>query len=440
MKYLSIFLAATAAFLAAPSVAQEANPAIVETSEQSALELRAEQVIAVLNGETDLQEIFTEGFLTAVPPAQLEALSTQITQQFGQAVSVESVDPPTGTRAAFAIRMERAIARGGIAIDASDGNRISELLFQNFEIISDTPEKIEADLSALPGETSWWFGRLDGERAIMAHRQNDQMAIGSTFKLYVLAALAREVALGKRNWQDVVTLGEPRSFPSGMMQDWPEDAAVTLETLASLMVSVSDNTATDALIDLLGRQAIMQAMIDSGHRGVALNDPFLKTRELFLLKGGPKERMQAYQVGDSDERSQILAQLEDIAVEQAQIQSAFSAGPIAIDVEWFASADDLANLFRFMRETADPRAFEIMAINTSTTPTARANWKYVGYKGGSEPGVLNLTYLLKRELGAHYALVLSWNNPDANLDETALELIAQRILSLPVDVPVPAAP
>ena len=84
-----------------------------------------------------------------------------------------------------------------------------------------------------------------------------------------------------------------------------------------------------------------------------------------------------------------------------------------------------------MRKTSDPEAFEIMAINESLSPSARENWSYVGYKGGSEPGVLNLTWLLTDKAGRDHALVLSWNNPDATLDQTALELIAQRIFSLP---------
>ncbi len=429
MKPLAFALAA--ALLAAPAYAQEAETTSEQVSEQTAIEVRAAQVVEIINGTLDPAEVFTNDFLAAVPPAQLAALSQQLLQQFGPALSVESVDPPEGTRSALAIRMERAIARGGIAIDASDNNRVSELLFQTFESLDDTPAKIEEDLSALPGDVSWWFGPLEGSPPVMASEWGDQMAIGSTFKLYVLAALAREVAEGKRQWDDVVTLGDTRSFPSGMMQDWPADASVTLETLASLMISISDNTATDALIELLGRATVEQAMIDSGHRGVAFNVPFLKTREMFLLKAGTKDRLESYQLGDSTERSRILEDIEQEKVELSQVLATFSGDPVAIDVEWFASADDLAKLFRFMRGTADPQAFEIMAINSSVTPTVRTNWAYVGYKGGSEPGVLNLTWLLTDEAGRDHALVLSWNNERDKLDSTALELIAQRILSLP---------
>lgn len=423
-------IAAPALCLAYPAAAQDSETITARSNEQTALQARAEQVVAVMNGEIAPEDVFTDGFLAAVPPAQLAEISRQLTGQFGAALSVESLDPAGGTRAALAIRMERAIARGGIAIDPTVGDRISELLFQTFDPIDDTAAKIEADLAALPGEVSYYFGPLDGSDPVLARAADRQMALGSTFKLYVLAALASEIADGKRSWDDVVTLNT-RSFPSGMLQDWPENAPVTLHTLASLMISISDNTGTDRLIRLLGRDVVLQVMIDSGHSQPDLNTPFLTTRELFLLKGGDDGLAPAYSAGDAETRLAILGGLESNPASLAQINAAFAGGPLNIDVEWFASAADLLGLFAFMQATADPGAFEIMAINPSMADNARENWAYAGYKGGSEPGVLNLTWLLTDHDGRDHALVLTWNNPQASLDQTALELIAQRMLLLP---------
>ena len=67
------------------------------------------------------------------------------------------------------------------------------------------------------------------------------MAIGSTFKLYVLSALSHAIARGEHRWDEVVTLNQ-RSFPSGQMQDWPRSTPVTLQTLATMMIAISDNT------------------------------------------------------------------------------------------------------------------------------------------------------------------------------------------------------
>lgn len=429
-----VFAAAGLLGFAVPLSAQEVGTPSAETSEteESPLRIRSEQVVALLNGDGDPSELFTEGFLTAVPPAQLAAISQQLTTQFGKALSVEGLYPINTTRAGLHVRLERAIAKGGIAIDTNDGNRISELLFQEFEPVDDSPEKIEADLRALPGEVSALYAPVSGLPPVISVNPDKQMAIGSTFKLYVLAALAQDIRIGKYAWEDVVKL-DTKSFPSGAMQDWPEGAPVTLHTLASMMISISDNTATDQLIKLLGKDRLATLLDHSGHSDVSLNEPFLTTRELFLLKGGDKDRLAAYSAADRDARAQILAGLEDNPASSGEIQRAFSSGPIAIDIEWFSSARDLEDLFLYMASYADDTVYDILAINPSVPPPMRERWDYIGFKGGSEPGVLNLTWLLVDKDGDGHVLTLSWSNPDANVEQTQLELIAQRILSLPRD-------
>lgn len=429
MKRSALFIAASIlAALPAPIFAQSEAPNIERSSDETALEMRADDVIALLNSKADAETIFSASFLAQVSPEQFAAISRQLTDQFGAALAVESLGDPAGPRSAIAIRMERALAKGFIGVGPE--GKINELLFQNFEPLDDSAAKIEADLASLPGELSWWFAPLDGAAPVISNDPEKQMALGSTFKLYVLATLAREVAEGKREWADIVTLPETRSFPSGMMQDWPADAPVSLMTLASMMISISDNTATDALIDVLGRPAIEATLAASGHADPSRNVPFLKTRELFLLKAGPDERLSAYREGDADERLSVLQAVDRPELAPGDVQAAFAGDPLALDVEWFASAADLAGLFRYMRANADGRAFDIMAINSGLGPNAREEWEYIGYKGGSEPGVLNLSWLLTDEAGRDHVLVLSWNDPESPVDQNALTLVAQRILAL----------
>ncbi|TGD44549.1 hypothetical protein EEB11_02875 [Pseudotabrizicola sediminis] len=78
---------------------------------------------------------------------------------------------------------------------------------------------------------------------------------------------------GQRDWADVVRLDSHNtSLPSGLMQDWPVGSSVTLHTATLLMIAESDNTATDLLIDLLGRDRIAARL------GLATQD-LLTTRE-----------------------------------------------------------------------------------------------------------------------------------------------------------------
>lgn len=412
--------------------AQQVQAAAVP-GEHTALEMRADEVVALLNGKVEPTEIFSRSFQAAIPTAQIKALSANLTAQFGPAIEVVLLSPRDGTRAALEIRFERGIAKGRIAIDPTEDNRVSELVFRQVDwlaIADDTAEKIANELAALPGSVNAWFGPLDGGAPAITLNADTPLALGSAFKLYVLAALAEDVKARRRHWSDVVPLTE-KSYPSGQLQDWPKGVPVTLHTLASLMISISDNTATDQLIKVLGKERILGLMADSGHSDPGANDPFLTTRELFVLKASDAETLDQWRNGPPAAQGAIEAVVLTGYPPVEEINAAFGHGPKAIDIEWFASPADLAKLFAHMRRTADPAAFDVMAINPSATATIKARWNYVGYKGGSEPGVLNLTWLLTDKTGRDWMLTLGWNNPAAVLDEGKLTALAQRILLLP---------
>lgn len=428
MQRLAI-LALLALALPAPALAQ---PAAEAPAARTALETRADQVVALLNAKIEPAEIFTDGFRAAVADDQIRTLSASFTAQFGRAVEVALLNPRDGTRAALEIRFERGLAKGGIAISPGEDNRINELRFTSIDAVAvagDTPAAIAAELAALPGTVNVWFGPL-GDTPLISRNADTPLALGSAFKLYILAALAEDVKAGRRKWTDVVPLTE-KSYPSGQMQDWPQGSPVTLHTLASMMISISDNTATDQLIATLGRKRILKLMADSGHSNPAANDPFLTTRELFILKTMDPAFLDRWRARTSDAITAAEVLMETAKPSIDEVNAAFAQGPKAIDIEWFAAPADLAKLFAHMRKTADPKAFEILAINPWATPAIKANWRYVGYKGGSEPGVINLTWLLTDKEGRDWILTLGWNNAAAVVDDGKFLALAQRILLLP---------
>lgn len=426
-------LAALAALAAMPQMALGQEPVAAHAGAPTALEERSRQVVMLLNGEAAAEDVFSREFQAAIPAAQIKALSASLIAQFGAAVAVDLLSPRDGTRAVLHIRFERGLAKGSLAIEPGQDNRISELLFTSVDALAvagDSPEKIAADLAALPGRVNASFARLDGGAPVIRIGADEPLALGSTVKLYVLAALAEDVKAGRREWDDVVAL-TAKSYPSGRLQDWPQGAPLTLHTLASLMIAISDNTATDQLIAVLGRARILKLMRDSGHANPGANDPFLTTRELFVLKTMDPVFLDRWRSRTPDAMAATEALLNAANPTRDAVNAAFAQGPRAIDIEWFASPGDLAKLLAHMRKTADPEAFAIMAINPSASPAIKAGWTYIGFKGGSEPGVLNLTWLLTDKAGRDWILTLGWNNPAAALDEGKLEGIAQRILLLP---------
>ena len=164
-------------------------------------------------------------------------------------------------------------------------------------LIPGLEEALEA-FRGLSGRVGLWVER-DG-RPVLALEEDTPLAVASAFKLLVLAALREEVEAGRRAWDEVVRLEEAwKSLPSGLLQGWPEGSPLTLHTLAALMISLSDNTATDALIALLGRERL-EALSPR-------NRPFLTTREAFgLAARGNRDLLAAFRDGDLEAKRRTL--------------------------------------------------------------------------------------------------------------------------------------
>lgn len=82
-----------------------------------------------------------------------------------------------------------------------------------------------------------------------------QMA--SVFKVPLLAELTSQTVAGRRSLDDPVTLTDEMKVPgSGVLKELSAGTRLTLRDLAMLMIIVSDNTATDILLDLVGADAI----------------------------------------------------------------------------------------------------------------------------------------------------------------------------------------
>lgn len=403
---------------------------LAQTPDSARLQQRAEDVVSVFQGTADADDVFDKAFLAQVSAAQLDQINSQLTAQFGDIIAVESLEAKGPTNAKVIFRFERALGTATLNIAGADPFKVNGLLLQTFDPIDDDLDKIRTELEALPGSTGVLLSSLDfSEKPIFSHNDGRQFAIGSTFKLYVLSALARSIESGERQWSDVVTINR-RSFPSGMMQNWPDGAPVTLQTLATMMISISDNTATDILLHELGRNAVESELLSSGHSQPDRTLPFLSTLELFALKGSPQNAAKYIAADDVGKRRILIDFEDDIRGDPDQIKPPRFSSPTEIDtLEWFASALDIRRILRRIVELDDPTARNIMAVSNAM-PDARANdWSYVGYKGGSEPGVLNLSWLLQSKSGEWYVLTLSWNNEAADVDKTTLDLLAQRLIT-----------
>lgn len=364
-----------------PIQAQPASPSLTAFVD---MQLTPETAIERLFTAPLQPDWFAESFLSQVPFEQIQAILTDIKTSLGPYQSIQSAEN------GYLLIFERGQAMAYINLDAN--GQIVGLLFQP----RSNPialEQVIQELQTFPGQVNLIV--LEGDRELAALNSEQALAVGSTFKLAVLAALRQQIEAGDRAWSDVVELQpEWKSLPSGILQDWFDGALLTIQTLATLMISRSDNTATDALIHLVGRESI-EALTQR-------NRPFLTTREAFVLKAAQnRELLEQYRAADTETRRQLLNTFAAYPLASA---TEFDADPVALDIEWFFTPRELCQL---MAKVAD---LPLMSVNPGGGIINPRDWQRIAFKGGSEPGVLNLTTWLESPTGKTYCVSVTWND------------------------------
>jgi beta-lactamase class A len=391
---------------------------------------RAAQLAAVLRGDIAYTEYFTPEFLAAVPAAQLDAVNASLKAQYGAPTALLRIEPRDASSATVFVSFAKGTGQFQMTVDPAQNGRVAGLLVTGFESSGDSADAVLGEIKALPGTANLLVAELGGaeSRAIHAYNADTALAIGSTFKLYILAELAEQARRRKLDWDNVSTLTR-RSFSSKASENWPADGPVTLHTLASWMISVSDNGATDTLIDVLGRDAVGRRLMAIGSSAAARTLPFLNTVEAFALKAESNAALRSqYLAADEKAQRKLLDSAADKLTLDAIQGEMFVGKPLHIDsIEWFANGHDLVRLLDHLRTKAGPVAHGVMAINPGLTRDAAQRWAYVGYKGGSESGVISMSYLLNSKSGRWYALTGGWNNPAAPVDNAKFAALMQRM-------------
>lgn len=353
----------------------------------------------VLKAETLEAAWFDDSFLQAVPIAQVKEILGQLTGTLGKYQEVQGED----SAAKFTVVYEKGTVPFDISLDAE--GRIAGLFFQPPTSKAETTADLLAEFKALPGKVS--VLALGAEDLRVEYNVEEVVAVGSAFKLPLLAALRREVEAGRMSWEQVVKVEDAKkSLPSGVMQDWPAGTPVTLGTLATLMISLSDNTATDHLMALLPAD------------GPYLEGNRLSTREAFVLKSrAGKALREEYLSGDA---ARMEAARKATADKDLPGVEEFTKGPVHLGVEWFYSMNELATYMEQVKE------LPLMQVNAGGTN--KVLWDKVAFKGGSESGVLCLVTWGKTRDGREILLAAAWNNPDAVLDEVKFSTLYYSLL------------
>jgi len=330
-------------------------------------------------------EMFTPTFLAQVSIEQLLAVFAKTRATIGPPLSIEPDGP------SFIVHTATHQMRVDIGLDP-DG-RIAALLLhpaaQNFT----TAEDVVRALDGLRGRVAYLVTRNGAP--LYAKSPDDPMAVGSAFKLGVLAALADGIDAGLLHWDQVVKLAAGDvSLPSGTLQTMPVGSPMTLHTLAAFMIAQSDNTATDVLMSVVGRDKVAARL------GV---DFVLKTTEFFKLKADPALRLR-FTSADLAGKGKAGLDMASLPLPDA----ADVGAPLNPGIEWYVPASKLCSLIETVKD------LDVFSINPGVA--SRADWTQIAFKGGSEAGVASLTTALTNSAGEHFCVSVIWNDSQA-LDE-----------------------
>lgn len=402
---------------------------------------RVDGLVALLGGKGDFDALFAPSFRSAIPKAQFDQLTAQIVADLGKPTGIGSLEPASAWTARLKIGFERGVLKAEVGIDPTAPHQITGLLFKGAEPLGGQAATLDAvveQLATLPGQSGFAFARLgEATSAPTASRAaSTPIAIGSAFKLIILAELVRSIEAGERKWSDVVTL-DGSALPGGGYAQQPKGTRIGLRALAERMISVSDNSATDILLFYLGRRKV-EAMLpvvgftDGGMRNV----PFLGALELFKLKGVDDGALgnRYLSLATTDRRAFLDGAVRDTPI-AAIPRALFQDGrPLKItELEWFASPNDLIRAMDWLRRHMEgPAGADLRSILSKNPgiPDAAAHWRYIGYKGGSEPGVLTMAFLLQAKDGDWYALAAGVSNPAKDVDKLRFSGLMARALEL----------
>ncbi|HMQ05424.1 MAG TPA: class A beta-lactamase-related serine hydrolase [Pyrinomonadaceae bacterium] len=138
-------------------------------------------------------------------------------------------------------------------------------------------ERIKAEVSEFKGKVWIYAKNLDTGKEYSL-RGDEQVRTASTIKVSIMAETFRQVAEGKIAWADeLVVAKEKKVSGSGILGEFTDGAKIDLRTAVHLMIVLSDNTATNLVLEKVTTDAVNDYMSKLG-----LND----TLSLRKIGGG----------------------------------------------------------------------------------------------------------------------------------------------------------
>lgn len=170
-------------------------------------------------------------------------------------------------------------------------------------------KRIKAEIAQFKGKVSLFAKNLD-TGAVYEFGGDDRVPTASTIKIAALIEAFARVAEGKAKWTDELLLTKEKKVGgAGILPEFADGLRLTLRDSVTLMMVLSDNTATNLVIDVLSADAVNARMESLGLKETRL------MRRVFgggVSAEGKKEENKAFGLGRTTPREMvgILEKLE----------------------------------------------------------------------------------------------------------------------------------
>lgn len=140
---------------------------------------------------------------------------------------------------------------------------------------------ISKDLTGLSGTNSAYFYDLNSSQSAQYGKDQSQRA-ASDIKLFIMAAAYQQVADGKLNLDEQYTLTDADKVGgTGVLQQEAAGTKVSYRDLIKLMMTQSDNTASNIIIDKVGGLSAVNSEIKTlGSKNTVMKRKLMDTKEL----------------------------------------------------------------------------------------------------------------------------------------------------------------
>src|SRR5947209_13983132 len=124
--------------------------------------------------------------------------------------------------------------------------------------------RVRDEVAKFEGTVSLYAKNLD-TGAEYSFGGDERVRTASTIKIAVMIEAYARVAEGRAKWTDELVLTKEKKVSgSGILQEFSDGLHLTLRDAVTLMMVLSDNTATNLVIDVLGADAVNARMQSLG--------------------------------------------------------------------------------------------------------------------------------------------------------------------------------